>query len=92
MSFYILYNVVSENYSEQYFPCCVERRVKLFELSLLHILHFSTDVTFPCTDIILKLMLPLLNPDSGPMPRNQHVASKTPTTDQTVHVYACYNS
>ena len=56
MSFCILYNVVSENYSEQYFPCCVERRVELFELSLSQNFHFGTDVIFPCTDIILKLM------------------------------------
>ena len=56
MPFCILYNIVSENYSEQYFPCCVERRVKLFELSLSQNFNFGTDVTFPCTDIILKLM------------------------------------
>ena len=58
MSFCILYNIVSENYSEQYFPCCVERRVWLLELSLSQNFHFGTDVTFPCTDIILKLMSP----------------------------------
>ena len=56
MSFRILYNVVSENYSEQYYPCCVERRASLFEFSLSQNFHFGTDVTFPCTDIILKLM------------------------------------
>ena len=56
MSFCILYNVVSENYSEQYFPCCVERIVLLFELSLSKNFHFGTDVTFLCTDIILKLI------------------------------------
>ena len=56
MSFRVLYNVVSENYSEQYFLCCVDRRVKLFKLSLSQNFHFGTDVTFPCTDIILKLM------------------------------------
>ena len=56
MSFRVLYNLDSENYSKQYFPCCVERRVKLFELSLSHSFHFGTDVTVPCTDIILKLM------------------------------------
>ena len=56
MSFCILYNVVSENNSEQYFPCCVERWAKLFELSLSQNFHFGTDVTLPCTDIILKLI------------------------------------
>ena len=56
MSFCILYIVVSENYSEQYFPCCVERRVQLFELSRSQNFHYGTDVTFPFTDIILKLM------------------------------------
>ena len=56
MSFCILYNVVSENCSEQYFPCCGERRVKLFDLSLSQNFHFGTDVTFPCKDIILKLI------------------------------------
>ena len=75
MSFRIFYNVVSENYSKQYFPCCVERRVYLFELSPSHNFHFGTDVTFPCTDIILKLLYPLLNPESGSMLQNQHVAS-----------------
>ena len=54
MPFCILYNIVSENYTEQYFPCCVEIRVVLFELSLS--LNFGTGVTFPCTDIIAKLM------------------------------------
>ena len=56
MSFCILYNVVSENYSEQCFPCCVERRVKLFELTPSHNFHFGTDVTLQYTDIILKLI------------------------------------
>ena len=59
MSFCILYDVVSENYSEQYFPYCVMKTVYLFELSLSQNFHFVTDVTFPCTDIILKLMLPV---------------------------------
>ena len=53
MSFCILNIVVSENYSKQHLPCYVERRVKLFERSLSQII-FCTDVTFPCTDIILK--------------------------------------
>ena len=56
MSFCYLYNIASENYSEQYFPCCMERRVQLLELSLSQNFHFGTDVTFPCTYIILKLM------------------------------------
>ena len=54
MLFCILYNVVSEYYSEQYFPCCVERRVELFKLSLSQNFHFGSDVTFLCTDIILS--------------------------------------
>ena len=56
MPFCILYNIVSENYSEQYFPCCLERRVWLFEVSLSQNFHFGNDVSFTCTDIILKLM------------------------------------
>ena len=59
MSFRILYNVVSENHSKQYFPCCVEKRVQLFELSLSQNFHFGIDVTFQYTDSILKSMQPL---------------------------------
>ena len=54
MSFCNLNIVFSENYSEQHFPCYVERRVKLFERSLSQIFCCCTDVTFPCTDIIFK--------------------------------------
>ena len=52
MSFFILYNVVSENYNSL---LCGEG-VQLFEFSLSQNFNLDSDVTFPCTDIILKLM------------------------------------
>ena len=61
MSFCILYNVVSENYSEHFFPAVwgggsSSYDLMPFQLSLKQIFHFNTYVNFPCTDIILKLM------------------------------------
>ena len=81
MSFRILCNVVSENYSEHYFPAVWRGRSSYLSFHYHIILY---DVTFPFTDIILQLMLPLSNPDSGSRLQNQHVATKTATTDQTV--------
>ena len=59
MSFRIVYNVVSINYGEQYCPCCVgmcgEEGIAISAFTITECL-FGTDVTLPCTDIILTLM------------------------------------
>ena len=56
MSFCILYNVFQKITVNNIFPAVWRGARELFKLSLSQNFHFGTDVTFQCTDIILKLM------------------------------------
>ena len=56
MTFCIFYDIVSENYTEQYFPAVWRKESGYLSFHYHRIFSFGTDVTFPCTDIILKLM------------------------------------